>query len=344
MQADPFRTEWHPAVNPYPFCDSNDVITVPDRFSSLGPMTRIGYGSTGTVYRIDGEKPLALKVIECRNFAAAYRNAVHEAEAMERLKGAPHIIQLIDHEIREMRGMRTAYLLEEYCPSFSDTFSRQSLTVSEALNIVLELCDALIECREHGLMHLDIQFRNIFVDAFGSAKLGDFSSALLMDEIGSFPGRRGTLAYMAPEVYRGELPQERSEICSLGIVLFSMFNRLAIPFDGRYRTDTAAFVRLAGTKLPAFSAPGPFPGSLYGVLEKACAFQPGDRYQTYEEFREAVMRLALEADRSDCGRNVLPCNMMNLYSNAPDCQETVPVFQTMMPDPFSAGTDRPIFE
>ena len=128
------------------------------------------------------------------------------------------------------------------------------------------------------------------------------------------------------------------------IVLFSMFNRLAIPFDGRYRTDTAAFVRLAGTKLPAFSDPGPFPGSLYGVLEKACAFQPGDRYQTYEEFREAVMRLALEADRSDCGRNVLPCNMMNLCSNAPDCQETVPVFQTMMPDPFSAGTDRPIFE
>ena len=293
---------------------SSVIVPIPDRFTSLGLLRRIGWGSTGDVFEIECDRKMALKVISGRNQPGRYQNALHEAEILKLLEGVPGVVHLLDMETRENHGLHTVYLLEEYaCPFMDSIKASGGMTKSHAMTMILNVCSTLIACREKDVMHLDLQPRNLFISDRGEALLGDFSCALRRSEIPDHPGPRGSLAFMAPEVFRGEGVSERSEIYSLGLHLYILFHEMSLPYYDR-DSELACYRRLAGMPVPPPSEhnESETPG-LYVLIARACAFHPGDRFPSFEAFRDAVVGTRRELERAGHGDDWLPCDAENLF-------------------------------
>jgi serine/threonine-protein kinase len=166
---------------------------------------------------------------------SAYERYKREVEIGKRIKH-PHVIQLInsdDHHGNE-------YLVMEYIHGCTlrellQERNNQPLPVSEALRIVLQLCDALVYCHERGVFHRDIKPENILLQDDGNIKLIDFGIALLEG------ARRvtwhglteiiGTPDYMSPERLKGERGTAAADIYAVGILLYEMLCGRT-PFDG----------------------------------------------------------------------------------------------------------------
>jgi serine/threonine-protein kinase len=160
---------------------------------------------------------------------------------------------------------------------------RGRLNGSEALDIALGLLAGVGYAHRHGVVHRDIKSQNILLDAAGTAKVTDFGIARAgdsgMTEAGSV---LGTAQYLAPEQARGEIVDERSDLYSVGVVLYEMLTG-AVPFSG----DTAVTVAMKHVNErppePAELVPG-MPYTLNQIVLKALAKDPMLRYQTAEEF------------------------------------------------------------
>lgn len=265
---------------------------IPPRFQELGTLSFLGRGAVGSVFRIRGDEDLALKVIPCGTDEGRFQSARNELNILSMLRGDSHIVRLRDCEITETGGERTVCLLEDYHESLPAYLSDADLRVSDALRLMLGLCDALLACRKAGVLHLDIQPKNIFVDAPDAVKLGDFGSALTVADARSNPDRRGTLAFMAPEVYRDGNCSERSELYAAGLVLYYLFHKQVLPFMDTEQEKTALYKRLAGDPFPPLSLADDSLGrQLDEILGKACAFRVEERYADLEAFRSDLSAL-----------------------------------------------------
>ena len=272
-----------------PFCEPELAVQgVPDRFRVLGEFSYIGKGSISKVYRISGEHDYALKIIECGTNEDSFRYSMHEIEVMKKLQGKRHTVQLCDSTYTETDGHRTVYILEDYHVSFDEYLDQHTVTASDALKIMIGICDAISECGEEGVLHLDVQPNNIFIDSPDSVLLGDFSVSLFAEETKEPQFFRGTLSYMAPEVYRCGECSEQSDIYTAGIVLYKLFNKMKMPFRESANGETAVYMRLAGT--PFHSCANEIPG-LMKVIQTACAFEPEQRYSDAAAFKQALTEL-----------------------------------------------------
>jgi len=261
---------------------------IPERFRHLGRISELGKGAVSTVWRIQGEKDYALKEICCSGQPKLRRQAQHEIDIMKRLTGVPGAVQLLDYE-EEKSG--AVYLLEPYVKPFSEWIREKDFTAEAAVRAAIDICEALEACAGQGILHLDVQPKNLFVEPSGRVILGDFGVSLFEEEAKELREPRGTLAYMAPEVYREGCLSQQADIYSLGIVLFGLFNDMILPFMEDEESDTAIYKRLAGTKLPEplwFIRIGKCYDELMDVLNKMCAFRPEDRYPDARTCREAL--------------------------------------------------------
>lgn len=293
-----------------PFCKEKGS-DIPARFAALGAVRKTGQGSSGAVYQISGEKTYALKEIKCGKDIEKYKNALYEIAVMQALSGIRQAVQLYDCEEKAEEENKTVYLLEEYLTPFSEFLSRPSVTVSHVIEMMIELCDGLIACRQAGIAHLDVQPKNLFVDENGKIKIGDFSSSLFLSDLQSNRHMRGTLAYMAPEVYRKGLCSEQSDIYSAGILLYCLFHEKRLPFMESGNEETAIYKRLAGTPLPEeVSRSEWFLPKLQQVIEGACAYEVTERFGTFEEYREQLRLLLADAQSSSAGN-------LNMYPAKP---------------------------
>ncbi len=284
-----------------PFCKEKDS-AIPARFTALGTVQKTGQGSAGSVYQIRGEKTYALKEIACGKDIEKYQSALYEIAIMQKLSGLENVVQLYDCEEKAEEENKTLYLLEEYLTPFSELLSDPSLTVSRVIEMVIELCGGLIACRQAGVAHLDVQPKNLFADENGKIKIGDFSSSLFLSDLENNRHMRGTLAYMAPEVYRKGLCSEQSDIYSVGILLYCLFHDKRLPFTESAGEDTAIYKRLAGTPLPeTIYRDEWFLPNLRQVIEGACAYEVADRFKTFEECREQLQLLYQDAQSSGAG-------------------------------------------
>ena len=125
---------------------------IPPRFQKLGTFSFLGRGAVGSVFRIRGDGDLALKVIPCGTDEARFQSARNELSILRMLRGDSHIVQLRDYEITAAGGERTVFLLEEYHKPLPTFLSGASLRVSDALRLMLGLCDALLACRRIGVL------------------------------------------------------------------------------------------------------------------------------------------------------------------------------------------------
>lgn len=132
---------------------------------------------------------------------------------------------------------------------------------------------------------MDIQPKNIYFDKFGKAVLGDFGNAVFESELRNLKPKRGTLAFMAPEVYHKGIYGQASEIYSLGIVMYSMLNEAMLPFTNENTPTKAIKMRLNGEKLPP---PLNCNSGLWDCISKMCAYNVDERFDTYEDALSAL--------------------------------------------------------
>ncbi len=208
---------------------------------------RLGGGGMGDVYRAEDTRlgrDVALKLLPTAARDDPERRArfMTEARAASALR-SPHIATIYD--IGEADG--TVYLAMEYVEGelLSARVARGPLAVAESLDVASQVADALTEAHERGVVHRDIKSANMIVTARGVAKVLDFGLAKFVQA----PGRRwtsaspwrhdtmagmvlGTVYYMSPEQALGRPVDRRSDLFSLGVVLYEMLAG-RLPFQAR---------------------------------------------------------------------------------------------------------------
>lgn len=208
-------------------------------FSHYNIISRLGAGGMGEVYLAEDtelDRKVALKFLLphlCQDSGCRERFK-REARAAARLDH-PNIVTI--HEVNEYGGR--PYIAMQYVPgrSMREVIKRKELTIEEAIRRAMHICDGLRKAHQAGIVHRDIKPSNIVVDAEGSAKLLDFGLAAVTqtDKITKTGSTLGTFGYMSPEQIRGENVDPRSDVFSLGIVLFEM-----LTFDRPFHGDNEA--------------------------------------------------------------------------------------------------------
>ena len=157
-----------------------------------------------------------------------------EAQAVAQLRH-PNIVQVYDFN----HDNNLYYMVQEFVPGetlqgFLERLhqAEQQMPLAQAVKIMIDVCRAVGYAHENGMIHRDIKPANIMLDEQGKAVLMDFGIVkILGGEKHTATGAViGTAAYMAPDVIRGEPPDARSDIYSLGITLYEMISG-SVPFD-----------------------------------------------------------------------------------------------------------------
>ena len=309
---------------------------------------RLGGGSYGTVYEIRRERygiveRAAMKVISFpkdaeevedqrrsgftdESLVNSYRQQMQrfldEYRLMLELKGKTNIVSCDDFQtVPHADGIGWDIFIKMELLTPLKKYLAREITPEQTVKLGIDLCKALSLCREKDIIHRDIKPDNILVSDSGDFKLGDFGVAKTAER--TMAGTRtGTPNFTAPEVYHNEPYGKSVDIYSLGMVLYWMLNRRALPFlplppqmPPPDEMQEALLRRMRGEALPR-----PVDGSraLQDVVLRACAYDPADRYATPEEFCRA-----LEAMRAADTSTV---------DSIPDAQPVAPAAEPSFPD------------
>jgi serine/threonine protein kinase/Flp pilus assembly protein TadD len=254
----------------------------------------IGRGGMGVVYEAEDltlKRKVALKFLppQLTGNPEARERFVHEAQAASSLDHA-NICTI--HEIGEtaIGEMYIAMSLYEG-ESLKDMVARGRLPAPTAMDIAVQVAQGLAKAHEHGIVHRDIKPGNLFVTSDGTVKILDFGLAKLSGQAKwTLPGSTmGTVAYMSPEQVRGEDVDARTDIWSLGVVLYEMAAG-GMPFPGD--RDQAVFhAILNDPPLPVADVGSGFPAAIEGVIRMALAKNPAKRFRTAREMADALLAL-----------------------------------------------------
>lgn len=262
------------------------------RFGRYEIIAELGRGAMGVVYKARDPKIdrfVAVKTISLSNQnpeqEREYRERFfHEAQAAGRLLH-PGIVTIFDTG-EEPEG-HVAYIVMEYIAGQSLDRLLSGETKKLPLNTALLLSEELAEALDHahgqGVVHRDMKPANILVTNEGRAKIADFGIAKLNLANLTLPGRAlGTPAYMSPEQLEGEQVDGRSDLFSLGAILYRMVTGHG-PFQGNSVT-TVCFKVANREPLRATAINPELPPELDAIIARAMAKHPAERYQRGLEF------------------------------------------------------------
>jgi len=264
-------------------------------------LEKIGAGGMGVVYRARDERldrDVALKVLPTGALAddAARRRFRKEALTLAKL-AHPHIAMIFDFDTQD----RVDFLVMEYVAgqTLALKLNEGVMPEKEILSLGAQIAAALDAAHQEGVVHRDLNPRNILVTPRGQTKVLDFGLAKLLRPRGdveatqSFAeteGVAGTLPYMAPEQLRGEALDGRTDIYALGCVFYEMaagrrpFTEDSAPWlTDEILHQTAVSPRALNARLsPQFES----------IILKCMAKDPEDRYQSAKELSVDLRRLA----------------------------------------------------
>jgi TolB-like protein len=166
------------------------------------------------------------------------------------------------------------------------------LGIDEALSTALQVAEGLKEAHKNGVVHRDIKSANIMVTEEGQAKIMDFGLArmtggTLLTQEGT---AMGTIAYMSPEQARGEEVDKRTDIWSLGVVLYEIFSG-QLPFMGE-KDQAVMYSILNENPKPITDLRSEIPTSIEQVVSKALEKNPDERYQKAEELLDDLKSIS----------------------------------------------------
>src|SRR6202000_1751128 len=274
---------------------------------------KLGGGGMGVVYQAEDTKLgrlVALKFlpIDTDQDSSALARFLREARSASALNH-PAICTIYAIEDYEGRTFIAMELLEG--EGLDKVLASGSMPVSRAIEFGVQLADALDAAHKKGIIHRDIKPANVFITERGNAKLLDFGLAKLLKDVDdedaagetigdltdqlTNPGMAvGTISYMSPEQARGEELDGRSDLFSLGTVLYQMVtgkqafpgSTSAVVFDKILHQPPVAPVTLNPAVPPEFDR----------ILNKALEKDKDYRYQVAAEMRSDLKRLQRESD------------------------------------------------
>jgi tRNA A-37 threonylcarbamoyl transferase component Bud32 len=259
---------------------------------------QIGEGGMATVYKAyqaNMDRYVAVKVLPRQlasdpQFTARFEN---EARVLARLQH-PHILPV--HDFGQDQGYTYFVMPLVETGTLSQRLRGQPLPVATIAAFVSQIGEALDYAHSRGLVHRDVKPSNVLVDERNNCLLTDFGIAKIVEGTAKLTTTGtliGTPSYMSPEQGRGDVLDGRSDIYSLGIILYEMATG-RVPFTAE--TPVAVIFKHAQDPLPPAEAINPnLPAGLVRVIYKSLAKKPADRYQTAREMVEAIQHVAAEA-------------------------------------------------
>jgi len=293
-----------------------------DRFNQYRIVSMLGAGGMGEVYLAEDtslRRNVALKFLPAvlTKDKAHLRRFEVEARAVAALS---HPNVCIIHEVIQTEDGRHCIVME-YIEGMTlrQRMANGQIGVDEAIDIAIQIASALCSAHKTKIVHRDIKPENVMLREDGLVKVLDFGLAKLAEtkpdpanskdetraiDPKTLPGvLMGTVAYMSPEQARGLLVDARTDIWSLGVVLYEMIAGRQ-PFDGPTPTDV--IIGIAERDPAPLARSQPRAGSLQPIVTKTLAKDRNDRYQTAEQalvdLKNAKRALELGTDHGSHNR------------------------------------------
>jgi serine/threonine protein kinase/tetratricopeptide (TPR) repeat protein len=266
-------------------------------------LEHLGGGGMGVVYKardLKLDRHVALKFLppDLTRDSEARLRFIHEAKAASALQ---HENICVIHDIDRTADGRTFMVLEYYDGrTIKKEIARGALPVDQAIDVAIQVGEGLAEAHRHGIVHRDIKPANIMLTGQGKARIVDFGVALLTGETRlTVDGHKvGTVTHMSPEQAKGGQVDHRTDIWSLGVLLYEMIAG-RLPFGGSY--EQAVVYSILNVDPPPLSSLRPeVPARLDDILRRALAKDAGSRYQNIVDM---VEDLRLISGRSTASRS-----------------------------------------
>jgi serine/threonine-protein kinase len=259
--------------------------------------SELGRGGMATVFKGTDTvlgRPVAVKVLSPQyagdaNFVTRFRR---EAQSAARLNH-PNLVSVYDTGTDD--GIH--FIVMEYvdAKTLADYLAGGGRIMPErAIEIAEAVCDALSMAHAHGIIHRDIKPANIMITSKGDVKVTDFGIARVIsgaDTIAQTAAVLGTASYLSPEQAQSQPVDQRSDLYSLGVVLYEMVTGRP-PFSGDSPVMVASKHVLEQPTPPSKLNPDVAPG-LEAVVMKALSKNPDNRYQDADEMRSDLERVRL---------------------------------------------------
>jgi serine/threonine protein kinase len=260
-----------------------------DRYEILGPL---GFGATSRVDKARDKiigRTVAIKTL-VHSFGAApqQKQFLREAQIVGQLSH-PAIVNLFDVGIEET-GI--AYLVMEYINgrTLQQLLAESPVPWPRACAWAADLAHALSRAHQAGIIHGDVKPANVMVTEDGHVKLSDFGIARFATQVSGSGRIMGTPAYLAPEQILGEPHSSRSDLFSLGIVLYQMLTGVP-PFDGSSVAAVCAQI-LSTQPIPPSKRNPALPSGIDHIVMRCLAKDPADRYPSGEALSASLYPLA----------------------------------------------------
>jgi tetratricopeptide (TPR) repeat protein/tRNA A-37 threonylcarbamoyl transferase component Bud32 len=248
-------------------------------------LEKLGEGGMGVVYKAEDtqlKRTVALKFLSPQSLGSKKEKSrfLHEAQAAAALD---HSNICTVYEINEVEGQSFITMAYVDGPSLREEIESGPLDVNRAVSVAIQTAEGLKEAHEKGIIHRDIKSANIMLTSKGQARITDFGLAKL-------PGRTkltktgtamGTIAYISPEQARGEEVDHRTDIWSLGVVLYELLTGQT-PFKGDHEAAIAYLILNEDVTPPSDLTPE-VPAELDSIVAKMLQKNPNDRYADAEE-------------------------------------------------------------
>ncbi len=245
---------------------------------------KLGEGGMGVVYKAEDTKlhrTVALKFLSTvvTDRPGEQERLVNEARAAAGLQH-PNICTI--YEINEQKDQTFIAMAYIDGVTLRDRVLSSTIGVDEALRVTLQISQGLEQAHGKGLIHRDIKSANIMVDEAGRVFIMDFGLARRHDQVkpDDVLSSGGTSAYMSPEQARGDGVDQRTDIWSLGVVLYEMLAG-ELPFRGDYEQAVRYSIVNEDPKPLEVIRPS-VPEEVLAVIDKCMEKEPDDRYQTVE--------------------------------------------------------------
>jgi serine/threonine-protein kinase len=252
-------------------------------------LEKLGAGGMGVVYKardLKLDRIVALKFLpgylgDEESDRVAHERFVQEAKAASALDH-PHIANI--HEIDETEDGQTFIVMSYYeGETLKKRIARGPLPIKESVDLVCQIAEGLAKAHGRGIVHRDIKPANVMVTSDGLVKIIDFGLAKLGDatRITKRGTAVGTMAYMSPEQAKGDAIDSRTDIWSLGVVLYEMLTG-ELPFGGD--SDAAVLQGILNrSPRPVIDRREDIPDELERIASRALQKDPKARYASMEE-------------------------------------------------------------